>query len=144
MSIDRNVIIFHWVLRPFVNANANNSYGLKPPCIVRAPGDSCAMRRWSIAKPALGLQALIGAMLGLAVASSTRAGQASADNSSDPTKPLWSLAPLVQPPVPPGAAHPIDAFVRARLAEKRLKPSPLASRRELLRRLSYDLTGLPP
>ena len=60
------------------------------------------------------------------------------------TKIHWSLTPLVKPPVPPLASHPIDAFIRARLAGQRLDPSPRADARSLLRRLSYDLTGLPP
>jgi mono/diheme cytochrome c family protein len=58
--------------------------------------------------------------------------------------PHWSLQPLAKPPVPAGSAHPIDAFVRAKLAEKVLQPSPEADRRTLLRRVTYDLTGLPP
>jgi hypothetical protein len=58
--------------------------------------------------------------------------------------PLWSLTPLVKPEVPPGAANPIDAFIRARLAEGGLALSPVADARTLIRRLSYDLTGLPP
>ncbi|MGH7960080.1 MAG: DUF1549 domain-containing protein, partial [Opitutaceae bacterium] len=41
-------------------------------------------------------------------------------------------------------SSPIDAFVRARLAEERLSPSPEADRRTLVRRVSLDLTGLPP
>jgi hypothetical protein len=57
---------------------------------------------------------------------------------------LWSLAPLAAPAVPATAAHPVDAIVRARLAEKGLRPAPAADRRTLLRRLSYNLTGLPP
>jgi hypothetical protein len=58
----------------------------------------------------------------------------------------WSLTPLTKPPVPvvPGVRHPIDAFIRARLATQNLEPSPAADPRTLLRRLSYDLTGLPP
>ncbi len=59
-------------------------------------------------------------------------------------QPHWSLAPLVKPAVPGGEAHPIDAFIRAKLAEKKLAPAPEADRRTLMRRLSYDLTGLPP
>ena len=59
-------------------------------------------------------------------------------------KPHWSLVPLAKPAVPDGAANPIDAFIRAKLAEKKLAPSPEADRRTLIRRLSYDLTGLPP
>jgi hypothetical protein len=56
----------------------------------------------------------------------------------------WSLTSLVKPAVPGSEANPIDAFVRAKLAEKWLTPSPEADRRTLIRRLSYDLTGLPP
>ena len=59
-------------------------------------------------------------------------------------KPHWSLTPLARPVVPGGAVHPIDAFVRAKLAERKLVPSPRADARTLLRRLSHDLTGLPP
>ncbi len=60
------------------------------------------------------------------------------------TKPHWSLVPLVKPAVPAGAVHPIDAFILAKLAEKKLTPSPPADPRTLLRRMTYDLTGLPP
>jgi hypothetical protein len=57
----------------------------------------------------------------------------------------WSFRPVKRPPVPgDGAGHPIDAFLRARLAEKKLTLSPEADRRTLLRRLSFDLLGLPP
>jgi mono/diheme cytochrome c family protein len=56
----------------------------------------------------------------------------------------WSLRPLAAPPVPAGAAHPIDAFIRAKLREKGFAPSPQADRRTLLRRITYDLIGLPP
>ncbi len=66
-----------------------------------------------------------------------------AGTASD-TKPLWSLKSLVKPPVPEGAANPIDAFVRSRLKTKNLTPSAAADRRTLIRRLTYDLTGLPP
>ncbi|MEZ6134306.1 MAG: DUF1553 domain-containing protein [Pirellulaceae bacterium] len=38
----------------------------------------------------------------------------------------------------------IDEFIRAKLAEHRIKPSPRADRRTLIRRLSFDLHGLPP
>src|SRR5262245_39671414 len=39
---------------------------------------------------------------------------------------------------------PIDQFILAKIEEKGLTPSPPASRRTLIRRLSLDLTGLPP
>jgi len=40
--------------------------------------------------------------------------------------------------------NPIDAFVRSRLEKEQLAPSPEAGRATLIRRLSLDLTGLPP
>ena len=51
-----------------------------------------------------------------------------------------------QRPLPPGdrSLHPIDAFVRAKLADAGLEPMSRASRATLVRRLSLDLTGLPP
>ncbi|MEO8130690.1 MAG: DUF1553 domain-containing protein [Bryobacteraceae bacterium] len=64
------------------------------------------------------------------------------------TEKWWSLQPLLKPPVPqPGgtwARTPVDAFVLARLQEKGLTPSADADRRTLIRRLTYDLHGLPP
>jgi hypothetical protein len=42
------------------------------------------------------------------------------------------------------ARNPIDQFIGARLEREGLKPSPEADRATLLRRVSYDLTGLPP
>ena len=56
----------------------------------------------------------------------------------------WSLVPLVRPAMPSGATHPIDAFIRAKLSENQLRPTSEADRRTLIRRLAFDLTGLPP
>ncbi len=58
----------------------------------------------------------------------------------------WSFEPLkrVAPPEVAGAAYPIDRFIRARLAEEKLAPSPAADTATLIRRVSLDLTGLPP
>lgn len=58
----------------------------------------------------------------------------------------WSLRPLQRPALPPGrdGLHPIDAFIQARLAQQGWKPSPPADRRILIRRVTFDLTGLPP
>ena len=57
----------------------------------------------------------------------------------------WSFAKLTPPTVPdapvPGA---IDRFVQSRLAKEKLSPSKAADRAALIRRLSLDLTGLPP
>ena len=64
---------------------------------------------------------------------------------------LWSLASLTKPALPDLAAtetaavrSPIDRFVLRRLNEQGLKPAPQASRLELIRRLKFDLLGLPP
>ena len=60
----------------------------------------------------------------------------------------WSFRPIERPPVPTvhagSSANPIDAFTRARLNEKQLRPSPPASRTTLIRRLYLVMLGLPP
>ncbi len=60
----------------------------------------------------------------------------------------WAFEPLQRPVVPNAssfkAQNPIDAFIRARLKREGLKPSPEASRETLIRRVTLDLTGLPP
>ena len=60
----------------------------------------------------------------------------------------WSFRPIPRSQVPrqdsSWAKTPIDHFVLAKLKEKKLAPSPAADRRTLIRRLSYDLHGLPP
>ena len=56
----------------------------------------------------------------------------------------WSLQPIVRPPVPKGSANPIDAFIRLKLSDKGLSPAPAADKRTLIRRVHYDLIGLPP
>lgn len=63
---------------------------------------------------------------------------------------LWSLKPVERPAEPAMANrqfrrnNPIDAFVAAKLASNRLKPAPEADRRTLIRRVYFDLVGLPP
>ncbi len=57
----------------------------------------------------------------------------------------WAFIPPVKAALPPnGTAHPIDAFIRARLTKEGLQPSPPAAPETLIRRLYLDLTGLPP
>ncbi len=62
----------------------------------------------------------------------------------------WSLQPIKNPapPAVKDAQHwaktPVDQFVLAKLEEKHLAPSPIAEKRTLLRRATFDLTGLPP
>jgi hypothetical protein len=62
---------------------------------------------------------------------------------------LWSLQPIATPAPPTVGnrswpANSIDRFVLARLEAEKVAPSPSADRATLLRRLSLDLTGLPP
>lgn len=61
----------------------------------------------------------------------------------------WAYRPIVGPELPAVADaawnnNPIDRFVAAELSRQGLTPSPPADRRTLLRRLSFDITGLPP
>ncbi len=61
----------------------------------------------------------------------------------------WAYRPLVRPALPAVRDQawpqgPIDRFVLARLETARLAPAPPAARRTLIRRLAFDLTGLPP
>ncbi len=55
----------------------------------------------------------------------------------------WAFQPIVKPLVPEGKQA-VDYFVRARLEREKIAPAPEADKRTLLRRLSFDLTGLPP
>ena len=63
-----------------------------------------------------------------------------------PKRPHWSYQKPIRPSVPTDsqATHPIDAFIRAMLAENDLEPSGRAAPEILLRRLSLSLIGLPP
>jgi mono/diheme cytochrome c family protein len=70
---------------------------------------------------------------------------------SDTAPVWWSLRPLTRPALPRLGADaaawvhtPVDAFIVSRLREKGLAPAPQADRRTLVRRLFFDLTGLPP
>ena len=61
----------------------------------------------------------------------------------------WSFQPLARPRIPAvrneaWVRNPVDAFILARLEARGLKPAPPADRRTLLRRATFDLTGLPP
>ncbi|RMG33405.1 MAG: DUF1553 domain-containing protein [Planctomycetota bacterium] len=71
----------------------------------------------------------------------------------------WSFRPVADPPVPDVAdtaaatadpagrvwsAHPIDRFVLRRLRQRGLVPAPPADRRTLIRRVYFDMLGLPP
>ena len=75
---------------------------------------------------------------------------------TDDDRDHWAFSPIVRPPVPTPdlrkqpdfvvdwSRNPIDQFILATLIENELTPMPSADRRTLIRRLSFDLTGLPP
>jgi len=62
----------------------------------------------------------------------------------------WAFEPVQPIAIPSIAnrksqiANPLDAFVRARLEKEGLQPAPEATPETLIRRVSFDLTGLPP
>src|SRR5260221_237539 len=68
---------------------------------------------------------------------------------TDKDRAHWSFQPVKRPAIPvvkntAWVANPIDAFILAKLEAMGLTPNPPAEKRELVRRLYYDLTGLPP
>ena len=78
---------------------------------------------------------------------------------TDKARSHWAYQPVKKPPVPTalknrgwlendalpkGVFNPVDSFVLQKLEEKGMTPSPMANKATLLRRATYDLTGLPP
>ena len=63
---------------------------------------------------------------------------------------LWAFRPVVKVKLPTTGVDPasvrtsVDSFVLAKLAEQGIAPAPAADRVTLIRRVTYDLTGLPP
>ena len=67
----------------------------------------------------------------------------------DADRDYWAYQPVTRPTTPEVAnqgwcRNPIDRFILARLEEDKLQPVERASREVLLRRVTFDLTGLPP
>jgi hypothetical protein len=68
---------------------------------------------------------------------------------TDKDRSHWAFRPVQRPAAPvvkdtDWVRNPIDAFILAGLEARGLRPDPPAAKHELLRRLNYDLTGLPP
>jgi hypothetical protein len=77
------------------------------------------------------------------------AGPSSAEDATDKAEKHWAFQPVREPPVPAVSGSdwvrtPVDAFVLTRLDAAGLAPGKPADRRTLLRRVTLDLTGLPP
>jgi mono/diheme cytochrome c family protein len=71
------------------------------------------------------------------------------DGSADVAASHWAYRPVRRPGVPAVAdgrwpRNAVDRFVLALLEQQQLTPAPEADRRTLIRRLSFDLIGLPP
>ena len=61
----------------------------------------------------------------------------------------WAFQPISKPAPPPlavggASSNPVDRFIDARLVQEGLIPAPEADRQALIKRVSFDLTGLPP
>ncbi|HUE72006.1 MAG TPA: PSD1 and planctomycete cytochrome C domain-containing protein, partial [Pirellulaceae bacterium] len=91
----------------------------------------------------------------------TVAGLSAAERIDEHRRNHWALKPVARPAIPESrtgflarphevggqrseVGNAIDAFILQKLAEKQLSPSPQADRRTLLRRVNFDLVGLPP
>jgi hypothetical protein len=70
-------------------------------------------------------------------------------HSEEPAQSFWAFQPPQAAPIPQVRSsdwpqNPIDHFILAKLEEAGLRPGPPATKRELIRRVTFDLTGLPP
>lgn len=77
-----------------------------------------------------------------------KAPQSAGPQQADPQS-LWSLKPAVEPPLPgvSDGAWPltaVDYYILQKLEARGLTPAPMADKRTLIRRASFDLLGLPP
>lgn len=84
-----------------------------------------------------------------AAVSEAKSEKKSTREFTDEEKKFWAYQPLAHPSVPKvknpaWVKSPIDAFLLAELEKKNLQPAPPADKLTLLRRATYDLTGLPP
>ncbi len=92
---------------------------------------------------------VLAAPVGLLVAASTTGTEPKQKEFTAMQRRWWAFQPVTKPAVPELAGKPrmgneIDAFLRAKLDAKGLRPNPPADKVTLLRRVTLDLTGLPP
>ena len=79
----------------------------------------------------------------------SKATRVAKEGFSDEDRQWWAIQPVTDPTVPTAgnegwARNEIDQFILRALKKAELKPAPEADRRELIRRASFDLHGLPP
>jgi hypothetical protein len=78
-----------------------------------------------------------------------RANKTTVRAFTEAEKAFWSFQPMRRPSAPrvknsAWVSSPLDAFILQKLEEKNLRPAPPADKLTLLRRATFDLTGLPP
>jgi hypothetical protein len=93
--------------------------------------------------------ACLGALVGLVLAMSAPRAEALSGQTLEQARDHWAFQPIHQPAPPKAQAKrradsPIDAFLMSKLEAKGLSFAPPAPPRVLLRRVYYDVTGLPP
>jgi hypothetical protein len=91
----------------------------------------------------------IALVVGFGILSGLPAAGEKGKKSSKEVEKSWAYCPPIRPKLPAvknraWVRNPLDAFILARLEEQGLAPTPEAPPEQLIRRLSFDLTGLPP
>lgn len=68
------------------------------------------------------------------------------EDAADAVKTHWAFQPITDPEIPEveGTITSVDAFILNHLTAEGIEPSPMADRRTLIRRVTFDLIGLPP
>jgi hypothetical protein len=94
-------------------------------------------------------RAILGAWLNRGAPFAGETKQTKAGGISDEDRQWWAYRPVVRTEPPPAPdprwnANPIDRFLHARLVKEGLRPTAPAERASLLRRVTFDLIGLPP
>jgi hypothetical protein len=112
-----------------------------PPTGKLSEAEIAALREWAAA----------GAVWAGAASTTTAATpkRAQSRQFTDDERRWWAFQPIARPQLPvvrnaASVATPIDRFILARLEQRNLKPPPQAAKLTLLRRVTFDLTGLPP
>ena len=105
----------------------DGSVAAMPPKQVLSPAEIQALERW-ILDGAHDPRNQVASLGGMSVEGAKR---------------WWSFQPVGKP-TPPENGHPVDAFLKAKLKAKGMAFQKTSTPHDLLRRVTYDLTGLPP